>query len=128
MAGGADRRRGAVRRPARHTPHNIVGSVRIFTPVHQCPGALAVVCLDSWISDSIDRHWPGVRCHQWRIQPAHHEPHFVATDLSRCPAPGKISRRAANSGDRSEEHTSELQSLMRISYAVICLKKKKERT
>src|SRR3546814_5771963 len=28
-------------------------------------------------------------------------------------------------GDRSEEHTSELQSLMRISYAVVCLKKKK---
>src|SRR3546814_9439814 len=28
--------------------------------------------------------------------------------------------------DRSEEHTSELQSLMRISYAVLCLKKKKE--
>src|SRR3546814_2233143 len=27
------------------------------------------------------------------------------------------------SGDRSEEHTSELQSLMRISYAVFCLKK-----
>src|SRR3546814_6598250 len=32
--------------------------------------------------------------------------------------PGKIS------GMRSEEHTSELQSLMRISYAVFCLKKK----
>src|SRR3546814_8415220 len=29
---------------------------------------------------------------------------------------------------RSEEHTSELQSLMRISYAVFCLKKKKEYT
>src|SRR3546814_6699392 len=29
---------------------------------------------------------------------------------------------------RSEEHTSELQSLMRISYAVFCLKKKKLRT
>src|SRR3546814_7439202 len=29
--------------------------------------------------------------------------------------------------DRSEEHTSELQSLMRISYAVFCLKKKKTR-
>src|SRR3546814_4719118 len=28
--------------------------------------------------------------------------------------------------DRSEEHTSELQSLMRISYAVFCLKKKKK--
>src|SRR3546814_10339235 len=30
----------------------------------------------------------------------------------------------ADQGDRSEEHTSELQSLMRISYAVFCLKKK----
>src|SRR3546814_2923354 len=32
------------------------------------------------------------------------------------------------SSTRSEEHTSELQSLMRISYAVFCLKKKKHRT
>src|SRR3546814_9404477 len=32
--------------------------------------------------------------------------------------------RFAIGGDRSEEHTSELQSLMRISYAVFCLKKK----
>src|SRR3546814_6372749 len=31
-------------------------------------------------------------------------------------------------GQRSEEHTSELQSLMRISYAVFCLKKKKTYT
>src|SRR3546814_1735512 len=30
------------------------------------------------------------------------------------------------SGERSEEHTSELKSLMRISYAVFCLKKKKD--
>src|SRR3546814_3843281 len=29
---------------------------------------------------------------------------------------------------RTEEHTSELQSLMRISYAVFCLKKKKQKT
>src|SRR3546814_19378139 len=34
-------------------------------------------------------------------------------------SPGRIS-----SENRSEEHTSELQSLMRISYAVFCLKKK----
>src|SRR3546814_6572547 len=32
---------------------------------------------------------------------------------------------ASTSSSRSEEHTSELQSLMRISYAVFCLKKKK---
>src|SRR3546814_2959834 len=30
--------------------------------------------------------------------------------------------------DRSEEHTSELQSLMRSTYAVFCLKKKKKKT
>src|SRR3546814_9970152 len=38
---------------------------------------------------------------------------------------------ALRNGDinaRSEEHTSELQSLMRISYAVFCLKKKKKHT
>src|SRR3546814_3709527 len=33
---------------------------------------------------------------------------------------------AASTRTRSEEHTSELQSLMRISYAVFCLKKKKQ--
>src|SRR3546814_4986351 len=33
-------------------------------------------------------------------------------------------RGAGRKGGRSEEHTSELQSLMRISYAVFCLKKK----
>src|SRR3546814_2702545 len=52
---------------------------------------------------------------------------------SRCSPPRKpipcarwppaAARRDA--GRRSEEHTSELQSLMRISYAVFCLKKKK---
>src|SRR3546814_10050352 len=35
---------------------------------------------------------------------------------------------ARHPSDRSEEHTSELQSLMRISYAVFCLKKKKTKT
>src|SRR3546814_5529439 len=34
--------------------------------------------------------------------------------------------RHVDGDDRSEEHTSELQSLMRISYAVFCLKKKKK--
>src|SRR3546814_2282042 len=39
----------------------------------------------------------------------------------------RVDLRAAHRGDRSEEHTSELQSLMRISYAVFCLKKKTQR-
>src|SRR3546814_4165181 len=36
-----------------------------------------------------------------------------------------VSTRSRDTPGRSEEHTSELQSLMRISYAVFCLKKKK---
>src|SRR3546814_4354667 len=36
-------------------------------------------------------------------------------------------RHQSRAADRSEEHTSELQSLMRISYAVFCLKKKKKK-
>src|SRR3546814_13450821 len=44
----------------------------------------------------------------------------------RLQVPEEDQKRIVNqrSGQRSEEHTSELQSLMRISYAVFCLKKK----
>src|SRR3546814_1763223 len=38
-----------------------------------------------------------------------------------------LARAYHSGGTRSEEHTSELQSLMRISYAVFCLKKKKNK-
>src|SRR3546814_3437066 len=40
----------------------------------------------------------------------------------------QVGRHAIETISRSEEHTSELQSLMRISYAVFCLKKKMKRT
>src|SRR3546814_966500 len=47
--------------------------------------------------------------------------------LCRCAAgPTRRLERPGDSRRRSEEHTSELQSLMRISYAVFCLKKKKQ--
>src|SRR3546814_14356580 len=42
-----------------------------------------------------------------------------------APYPGKIIAIHLSEIGRSEEHTSDLQSLMRISYAVFCLKKKK---
>src|SRR3546814_8788458 len=41
---------------------------------------------------------------------------------------GAIGMLCPTAPERSEEHTSELQSLMRISYAVFCLKKKKKNT
>src|SRR3546814_3636497 len=47
--------------------------------------------------------------------------HTTSTSSRRASATG-----SASQAIRSEEHTSELQSLMRISYAVFCLKKKKK--
>src|SRR3546814_6803579 len=44
------------------------------------------------------------------------------------PAPFSAAAAGCRAGCRSEENTSELQSLMRISYAVFCLKKKKTNT
>src|SRR3546814_3286251 len=51
-----------------------------------------------------------------------------ASDLPRPRSKASTSPSAASSlfSTRSEEHTSELQSLMRLSYAVFCLKKKKD--
>src|SRR3546814_8462776 len=55
-------------------------------------------------------------------------PDVGASDEGRS---GRLSYQAGSRSDlagRSEEHTSELQSLMRISYAVFCLKKKTQNT
>src|SRR3546814_4124674 len=71
-----------------------------------------------------ERAYCGARLHlfpeasQRPYENSRQEPEVKAsTDIDR--------KRAPNVGRRSEEHTSELQSLMRISYAVFCLKKKK---
>src|SRR3546814_6877363 len=48
--------------------------------------------------------------------------------LRRAPERLDVVDRRRHQPRRSEEHTSELQSLMRISYAVFCLKKKKQMT
>src|SRR3546814_1054908 len=61
---------------------------------------------------------------------------YDPSDLHGLRRSGALVRGAAQAGPahglparrRSEEHTSELQSLMRISYAVFCLKKKKQTT
>src|SRR3546814_5066599 len=52
--------------------------------------------------------------------------HGSARPTRRRAALGGVRQRAGMPARRSEEHTSALQSLMRISYAVFCLKKKKE--
>src|SRR3546814_1692002 len=73
-------------------------------------------------------HWSGddnfFRVHNWWHRALYH------LDLGQADAvlalyDGPIREgRSEMALDRSEEHTSELQSLMRISYAVFCLKKK----
>src|SRR3546814_10787706 len=52
----------------------------------------------------------------------------AGTELTRLKIGQRFPRPASppKNAQRSEEHTSELQSLMRISYAVFCLKKKKK--
>src|SRR3546814_6081967 len=52
---------------------------------------------------------------------------YAPPDPSPSPACGRRCPAGADEGARSEEHTSELQSLMRNSYAVFCLKKKTNR-
>src|SRR3546814_3382707 len=64
-----------------------------------------------------DPEQPG--CYVYRVDPASGDVEVVADDFV------KPNGLAFSPDERSEEHTSELQSLMRISYAVFCLKKKK---
>src|SRR3546814_9855270 len=69
----------------------------------------------------------GPACHQTRsihhghYRGVHQGPCSFSIILLRC----NTNLRIKLAIPRSEEHTSELQSLMRISYAVFCLKKKK---
>src|SRR3546814_5143944 len=88
-------------------------------------GALGANLVEKTISE--DRTTRSVE-HVMSIEPAEMA-RFIAVirDLEtalgsprRMMTPAEVERR-----NRSEEHTSELQSLMRISYAVFCLKKKK---
>src|SRR3546814_19577877 len=63
----------------------------------------------------------------WCEQPGDHQHDDAGehrAEARRFPQPSEISERQA----RSEEHTSELQSLMRTSYAVFCLQKKKHKS
>src|SRR3546814_9392194 len=61
---------------------------------------------------------------QKRLRPRHSHSSKKMICNSSAPSNGTLS----SPRGRSEEHTSELQSLMRISYAVFCLKKKKSQT
>src|SRR3546814_5493074 len=60
--------------------------------------------------------------------PGHRPAIAVMAPLSASVHGGRANIAITDKGNRSEEHTSGLQSLMRISYAVFCLQKKKIKT
>src|SRR3546814_7427367 len=74
--------------------------------------------IDATETDEINR--------QYRILIAGFAFHFRASRIDILDKSRAIRQAGQTVGHRSEEHTSELQSLMRISYAVFCLKKKKQ--
>src|SRR3546814_4805621 len=76
--------------------------------INICPTALSAISFSSAAISSLNRVRASCHC----------------VGLISCDASALSRSRPFSSSDRSEEHTSELQSLMRISYAVFCLKKK----
>src|SRR3546814_2516309 len=80
-------------------------------------------------STRTDTLFPYTTLFRSHSQRPHHEMGRADWRLQRIPATVAVRQRqhARPPGPRSEEHTSELQSLMRISYAVFCLKKKKKK-
>src|SRR3546814_4693851 len=94
---------------------------------------LALVPVSQAVADCTDPPGPGVtwrRCVFDRLEFQNvnltgaelRDASFLRADLSGA----TLTKVGAFRAKRSEEHTSELQSLMRISYAVFCLKKKKQ--
>src|SRR3546814_4230741 len=87
----------------------------VKTDAHQTDGFAELVCSNSFRSDDAAQNAVGLLHEEMRRAGSLT---MAAAAVSQVPAGG------AFAVDRSEEHTSELQSLMRISYAVFCLKKK----
>src|SRR3546814_3950813 len=64
---------------------------------------------------------------RYRVERYHHDRqrrHDLCAEVSMGTLARSLASSRVRTAGRSEEHTSELQSLMRISYAVFCLKKK----
>src|SRR3546814_19010805 len=103
-----------IRRPPRSTRTD---TLLPYTTLFRSNRSLAVCGLDAG---------PPATASDWRSRPGWGNAGKAAR---RCIAAGALvglyESAADSRGVRSEEHTSELQSLMRISYAVFCLKKKK---
>src|SRR3546814_5577978 len=117
-----------------------------MTPAHQTDGLAELVCSNRFRSDDAENNAVGLLHAEMRAlgslimaaADAHKVPAGSALAVDRDRFSAQVTETIRNHpnievmrervdalpASRSEEHTSELQSLMRISYAVFCLKKK----
>src|SRR3546814_3289121 len=115
-----------IRRPPRSTrtdtlfPYTTLFRSDVRDPVLHGPDRIAAVALRG------GDHRFAVRGRQHAPDDAHGRRRAGADRARRAASGRRVCTRPALDRRRSEEHTSELQSLMRISYAVFCLKKKKK--
>src|SRR3546814_1404526 len=91
--------------------------------VQQAPGSLDVA--RTKLSQSLAAYRAGNRPAAQELALAAYLDGFEPLEPMLTARDATLMRRIESGMGRSEEHTSELQSLMRISYAVFCLKKKK---
>src|SRR3546814_4969380 len=96
--------------------------MEIVQPVFVCGLARAGTTI---LLETLAGH-PELGSHRYRDDPFVFTPMLWDAFLARLPNERTTPAERAHA-DRSEEHTSELQSLMRISYAVFCLKKNTDR-
>src|SRR3546814_2983884 len=82
----------------------------------------------SLMAEGHDFHRPGIVPAERHLTLRMNDIAFAGTGDLIAPAEGHVGQLIDFARRRSEEHTSELQSIMRISYAVFCLKNKKQNT
>src|SRR3546814_8917574 len=83
-----------------------------------------------WLTRTLQGQYPGIVVEEMKLVEliaGHTTKARVEVKLNQAGVDAGIPRQLCLKANRSEEHTSELQSLMRISYAVFCLKKKKKK-
>src|SRR3546814_8522122 len=111
-----------IRRPTRSTRTD---PLLPYTTLFRSRGRTGAREFRGFLADALrERHQGGARAH--RRQEGRRSRGFPAQAGLFQGRVRQDRRNRAQRGRRSEEHTSELQSLMRISYAVFCLKKKKK--
>src|SRR3546814_10259638 len=107
-----------IRRPPRSTrTDTLFPYTTLFRSLLGCRLVARIAGPNSHITRELDE--PMKKTLWERLQPRSFDFPGAEEELAAEAAPTRA-------GDRSEEHTSELQSIMRISYAVFCLKKKKK--